>query len=145
MMGITPRRRRGGVGFPRDWFDRAREDPFGSLRSLVPEEWGRREPSVDIAEDDTSLRVRAEIPGMSREDLDVTYDSGVLHIAGEKKEETGDARVRECRYGYFSRDIPLGEKLQWDKVSAQYRDGVLSIEIPKSEGEEPKGKQIKVD
>ncbi len=145
MMGIVPRRGLRGVGSPRDWLDRAREDPFGSLRSLVPEEWGRREPSVDIQEDDKSVRVRAEIPGMSREDLDVTFQSGVLRISGEKKEESKSAKVRECRYGYFSREIPLGENLQWDNVSAQYRDGVLTIEVPKSEKEASTGKQINVE
>lgn len=144
-MGIVPRRKLRGLGSPRDWFDRAREDPFGSLRSLVPEEWGRREPSVDISEDDKSVRVRAEIPGMSREDLDVTCQSGVLRISGEKKEESKDAKVRECRYGYFSREIPLGENLMWDNVSAQYRDGVLTIEVPKSEIGASTGKPINVE
>jgi len=119
------------------WFDRAWEDPFRV--ALSPFEGMRlpKMPSVDVTESDREVKVRAEIPGMNEKDIDLTWQDGVLRIRGEKKSEKEEKRkdgmYRECSYGSFSRDISLGESVEWKNAKASYRHGVLTVTLPKTE------------
>jgi HSP20 family protein len=103
-------------------------------------------PVLDVAEDKDSFTVRAELPGLRREDIDVSLHDGALVLTGERKVETEseDTTVhrRERFYGKFQRVLALPAAVNADKVKAQFKDGVLTITLPKSE--EAKPKQIDV-
>jgi HSP20 family protein len=105
-------------------------------------------PPVDIYQNgDHELVLKAELPAMSREDIDITVENYVLTIKGEKK-IAGDVKEEqfhhvERRYGAFSRSFSLPRTVDASKVSAEYRDGVLTIKLPLRE--EAKPRQIKVD
>ena len=105
-------------------------------------------PPVDIYQTgDHELVLKAELPDMAREDIDITVENFVLTIKGEKK-FTGDAREdtfhhTERRYGSFSRSFSLPQTVDAGKVSADYKNGVLSVRLPLRE--EAKPRQIKVD
>ena len=105
-------------------------------------------PAVDIYETDKhDLVLRAELPGMTREDIDVTVENGTIVIKGEKKfasdvKEEHFHRI-ERRYGTFSRSFSLPPTVDATKVSADYKNGVLTVRLPLRE--EAKPRQIKVD
>jgi HSP20 family protein len=103
-------------------------------------------PAVDIQEKKDELVVRAEVPGMKKEDINVSVDNNQLLISGEKRCETdlneaGGYRT-ECFYGRFHRTIALPFGVDQKKIKAGYKDGVLTVHLPKSE--EAKPKQIQV-
>ncbi len=93
-------------------------------------------PSVDMVRHGDDLLVRAEIPGVNPDDIDISVTEGVLTIKGERhiREETKDEEylVRETAYGSFERSMRLPEAAQVDKIRAEYRDGLLEITIPKA-------------
>ena len=103
-------------------------------------------PSVDIFETDNEVVVKAEMPGMNASDVDVRLENNVLTLKGERhfekdaKEENYHRIERE--YGTFTRSFALPRTVNGDKVSAEYRDGILKIVLPKKE--ETKPKAIKV-
>ncbi len=94
-------------------------------------------PAVDICEKGDSIRFNVELPGIPREDIDIEVSSGVLTIRGEKKmdeEQKGDTwHRREFRYGSFMRSFTLPSEMKADEADASFKDGVLSITIPKEE------------
>jgi len=92
---------------------------------------------ADLFEDDEKLVVRLEAPGMRRDDFQVELDGDVLLVRGEKRFEResgkGRYRVMQCAYGTFRREIALPVPVRADRTKASYRDGVLRIELPKTE------------
>jgi len=111
----------------RDFFE---VEPFGQrLLSTFPE--------IDVKETEKEMRVSAELPGMEEKDVEVLLDSDSLTIRGEKKheeEEKGEGYYRsERRYGSFCRVIPLTSEVESDKVEAKFKNGVLTVTIPKTE------------
>jgi len=104
-------------------------------------------PAVDIHDTKDVLTFKADIPGLTKDQIDVSVDNNVLTIKGEKseeKEETKKNIVRsERHYGSFQRSFTLPTGIDSTKVNAAYKDGVLEVSIPKKE--EAKAKQIKVD
>lgn len=102
---------------------------------------------IDLFEQDGKLVVKAAVPGVSPEELDVQIEKNVLTIRGEHKSEaaTEDTKIyrREVAYGAFSRSIRLPENLQVDNVDATFSNGIVTISIPKAE--EPKPATIKVN
>ena len=111
--------------------------PFRGLLSEVGTTIGVS-PAVDIFEDGGSIVVKAELPGLSRKDIEVKLIDNTLEITGEKKtEEKIDQRDYlkvERSYGKFSRSLRLPEGLDGEHVTANFTDGVLEIKIPKFEG-----------
>ena len=114
---------------------------FFSRSSMAPgwleaSEPGRWLPAIDVAESDTAIRIRAELPGIDPKDVDVSVSEDRLVIAGEKKSETKSAdngwTHRESHYGGFSRAIPLPEAVDPDQVKAHYDKGVLTVDLTKS-------------
>jgi len=105
-------------------------------------------PPVDIYQNgDHEVVLKAELPDMTREDIDITVDNGTLTIKGEKKlandvKEEHFHRI-ERRYGTFSRSFSLPQTVDTGKVAAEYRNGVLTVRLPLRE--EAKPRQIKVD
>ncbi len=105
-------------------------------------------PAIDLHENDRSYTVRAEMPGVKKDDIDVTVHDGVLTINAESRyenEEKEEGRVirQERRYGKYVRSIRLGKDVDESHVKASYHDGVLELELPKVE--EVKPKKISID
>jgi len=130
----------------RDEIDRLFEVPLAELArgSRLLSGWT---PALDIFEDKDNLVVKAELPGMKREDIQVSLHDGSLSISGERKTESKheDAEVyRAERFvGRFQRTVTLPTPVAGDKVKADYKDGILTITLPKTE--EAKPKQIEVN
>jgi len=104
-------------------------------------------PAVEMAETDDELLLSVELPGMKREDIQVTLDDGVLTIRGEKKEEREEKEKRyhlwERRYGTFERSFTLPRSVDPKGIKARFEDGVLKIEMPKSR--QARGQRIEVE
>jgi HSP20 family protein len=105
-------------------------------------------PLVDIVEDDKNYVIKAELPEVIKEDVKVSVENGVLSISGERKlekEETGKKYHRvERAYGYFSRNFSLPEAVNADQVKADFKGGMLTIHVPKSEVAQPKQIEVKI-
>jgi HSP20 family protein len=103
-------------------------------------------PPVDVEETPDHLIFRAELPGMSREDIDVELEDGVLTIHGEKKEEQKAENVNgllyERRWGTFTRRFTLPRAVDGNAITANYSNGILTIQVPKAE--EAKGRKIEI-
>ena len=123
--------------------------PFGTVRSVRPETLfeSRWAPRMDIEEDSGRIYVKAELPGVNESDIDLSIAGNVLTIAGEKKEEKkekdGRSIISERFYGSFSRSITLPADVGADKITADFKDGILSIEIPLEESKQSKKIEIK--
>lgn len=119
-------------------------EPFTRMadEDLVSGAWV---PPVDVAETQEKIIVRAEIPGMKQEEIQIEFENGLLSIRGERKLVKQDGvtfhRV-ERTFGNFSRTFTLPRTVDPEKISATYRDGILEIEVPKKE--EAKPKQIRI-
>lgn len=104
-------------------------------------------PAAEMHESPEAIHLRLEVPGMEPGDLDVQVTAESVSISGERQEETkteekGVTRT-EFRYGRFQRVIPLSTRIQNDKVQAEYKNGILSLTLPKAEVE--KTKVVKVN
>lgn len=104
-------------------------------------------PAVDLYEDKDNVTVKAELPGMKKEDIEVSLEGGVLSISGErkseKKAEDSAARRTERFVGRFERTLTLPAAVKADQVQANYKDGILTITLPKAE--EAKSRQITIN
>lgn len=106
-----------------------------------------RIPAAELTENEDALHLKLEVPGMEAKDLDIQVMTDRVAIAGERNSETkSEEKVRtktEFRYGKFQRVIPLPVKIQNTKVTAEYKDGILNLTLPKSEAE--KNKVVKIN
>jgi HSP20 family protein len=119
--------------------DRLFNETFGSLLGRGRERQGSQQqlaqwaPAVDVLTKDDDLVIRAELPGLKQEDVDITLQNGVLTISGEHKvdeeEERGNYHVKERRYGSFRRSMTLPEGTDESKVHASFEDGVLEVRV----------------
>lgn len=121
---------------------------FKTFFSGFPEDReGLWTPIVDIEEDKDTITVKAEVPGMNKDEIKVTVRDNVLSISGERKQEKETKEKTyhriERTYGKFNRRITLPTSVGADKIKATYKDGVLSITLPKPESVKPK--QIDVE
>ena len=106
-------------------------------------------PSVDIEEKEDKYLIKADLPGVEKDDIEVKLENGVLSIRGEKRTETetGEGTKhhrRERFHGTFARSFTLPDAVKLEDIDASYRDGVLSLTIPKAENVKPKTVDIKV-
>lgn len=105
-------------------------------------------PAVNVEESGEELLLTAEMPGMSRDDIELELENGVLTIRGEKREEREEGseerryHVWERRYGTFQRSFTLPRTVRAEDINADFRDGVLHVRMPKSE--EAKGRRIQI-
>ncbi len=111
------------------------------LKGFALEPFGKRtgaafEPKVNVSESEKEIVVSAELPGMDDKDIDVSLSKNELTIQGEKKEEKEEKKESyysmERSYGSFKRTLPLPCKVEDDKVEAQFKNGVLTITLPKA-------------
>ena len=127
-------------------FDSVAWTPLGSNGTPGMQSWV---PPMDLEDQEDLIRVSFEIPGVNRDDVTVTVENGVLTLAGEKRFErtSGDEKsgpqIVERRYGRFERSLSLPQSVDADKVSAQYENGVLTLELPKSA--ESRKRKISID
>ena len=114
--------------------------------NLTLTEWA---PVVDISEDDQEYCIKAELPEIKREEVNVKVENGVLTLAGERKmekEEKGKKYHRvERAYGSFERSFTLPDDADGSKVTANFKNGVLQVHVPKNEKARPKAIEVKVD
>lgn len=105
-------------------------------------------PRVNVNEKEDKFEVTAELPGMSKDEISIELHEGLLTLKGEKnleKEETnGNYHIRERSHGKFERIFTLPDYVEADKIEAEYKDGVLKVDIPKTEAPKPKEVKIKV-
>ena len=103
-------------------------------------------PVVDIDETEDAFSIKAELPGVEKDDVSINIDKGVLTIKGEKKTETEDKKRHrvECSYGSFVRSFTLPQSVNVDDVEAEYNNGILNLTIPKSEEAKPKEVEVKI-
>lgn len=127
----------------REMMDRVFDD-------LVSQQYGNREagvPAVDMYQTEDSVVVKATLPGIKPEDLQISITGDVLTIRGESKqeEEVNNAtyHLHERRYGSFSRSIPLPSQVVSDKANAEFEHGVLTLTLPKAEEVKPKTITVK--
>ncbi len=104
-------------------------------------------PNVEVSDDEKEIRVTAEVPGLEEKDIEVLLEDGVLTLKGEKRSETADKdrQFSERFYGRFERRIPLGYEVEDDKVSADFKNGVLTVALPKTERAQAKAKRIAIN
>jgi HSP20 family protein len=105
-------------------------------------------PSADISETDKEYLIRAELPAVKKEDVQVTFDDGMITIKGERKQQKEDKNEKyhrmESFYGSFERRFSLPENVNADTIRCESKDGVLTVHIPKTETPKQKAKQITI-
>lgn len=125
-------------------FDELMETPFFSQPS-----WFSAFPAVDVAETENEVIVKAELPGVDPKNLEVHVTEDSLNVKGEVKDEWEERDVGYCRRerycGTFERAIALPAKVKQDEVKAQYKDGVLTITLPKVEPSKPKARKVEIE
>ena len=125
----------------RDEIDRLFETPLAELTrgSQLLSGWT---PALDLFEDKDDLYVRVELPGMKREDIELSLHEGSLSISGERKSEEKfkDSEVYRAErfFGRFQRTVSLPTPVAAEKVKAHYQDGILTVTLPKAEEAKPK-------
>lgn len=136
--------------------DRLFEDfPFGPWRPSrlfdVEPLWRgelSKAPAVDVAEREKEYEITAELPGMDEKDIDVKVANGMLTIKGEKKEEKEEKKkdyyVSERRFGSFQRSFTVPEDVAADKIDASFKNGVLTVVLPKSEEAQKREQKIEI-
>jgi HSP20 family protein len=131
----------------RNEMDRLWDDYFGSGRRAFQPLEDAWMPAVDIAETADKITVKAEIPGMEAKDIEISMVGDTLSIKGEKKSEREEKdenyHMVERTYGSFNRTMKLPASVDPDKVEASYKNGVLSVVLPKKEEVKPKAIEIK--
>ncbi len=114
-------------------------DDFGLGLKNTDSVWN---PSVDLSETDDHYEVKAEIPGMKKEEIKISVKDNVLTLSGEKKQEIKKDDEKAYRiermYGQFERSFTLPKNVEADAIKAKYKDGVLTVQIPKTEEVKPK-------
>jgi HSP20 family protein len=133
------------------------DDEFDNLFTgfLRPMRWMEEEasqgliPRLDVTERENEYVVEAEMPGIKREDIDITLENGVLTISGEsrseKEEKEGERVIRQERqYGKYVRSLRLGTEVDEKNVKANYKNGILELVLPKAEQVKPKKINVNV-
>jgi HSP20 family protein len=124
------------------------EAPFWSGFGRSGQLFSAWSPALDLYQNADNIVAVVELPGMRREEIEISLHDGMLTISGERKREaSNDAKAeRTERYiGKFRRSITLPTRVDANKVSASYRDGILTVTLPKAEEAKPKQIQVKVD
>ncbi len=132
----------------RDEINRLFEAPFGGWTrdSGLLNGWT---PALDLHEDKDNFILRAELPGMRREEIEISYQDGALSISGERKfeeksQQTETYRSERC-FGRFHRTLTLPKPVQPDSAKATYKDGILTVVLPKTEEAKPKQIEVSVN
>ena len=119
-------------------------DPFFNDSPVVK----RTSPAIDIDEDDNRYSLEVELPGLTEKDIEVKVEGNLLTLSSKKSEEKEEEKknhvLRERRSYSFSRSFVLPENVEADKITAEFKNGLLLIDVPKAEKAKPKLLEIKV-
>jgi HSP20 family protein len=133
----------------RDEIDRLFESPLSWFDEVSQPFSGGWLPAIDLYEDKDNVFVRAELPGMKKEEIDISLHEGVLTLSGERKLEKDYEKAQSHRterfLGRFTRSVTLPSLVDATKVHATYKDGILAITLPKAEEAKPKQITVNVD
>lgn len=138
-------------GFTSDNLDNIFEGFFRPLNAQSKDpSGGSLVPAIDLHENEDSYTVKVEIPGVKKEDIDITVHDGLLTINAESRyhhEDKEEGRIihQERRYGKYVRSVRLGNDVDESNVKANYKDGVLQLELPKLEEVKPRKIEIAVN
>jgi HSP20 family protein len=123
-------------------YEMMRWDPFQSLGGLASGTWGSFTPSFDVKETADAFLLKADMPGVKEEDLEVSLAGNQLTISGERKEERRaedeKRHIYECSYGSFTRTLGLPDGVDADQIEAELKNGVLSVRLPKKPEARPR-------
>ena len=126
-------------------FDEFFRGDFLGNNTLFTRDWN---PAVDVVENKDNYVLNAELPGMNKDDVKITLENNVLTIRGEKKNEfekkEGNYHRVERNYGSFERSFTIPGTVKADNIDAEYKDGVLTLTLPKAEEAKPKMIDVKV-
>jgi HSP20 family protein len=131
----------------RDEIDRLFEAPLAAFtrQQQLFSGWS---PALDVYDQKDNVVVRAELPGMKKEDIEVSLHDNALSISGERRHEETHKDAEMCRserfFGRFQRSITLPTLVAADKIKAQYKDGILTVTLPKAEEAKPKHIDVSV-
>lgn len=138
----------------RNWLDDFMDTPFRLLMQdderLNTKDLNRWIPQCDISETNDKVKITANLPGMKKEDIKIDFDdeSRMLNLSGEYKQEKKEDKERfhriERRYGNFYRSIQLPNNVDADHISANVKDGVLYVEVPKVQEKKKTGRMISI-
>lgn len=139
----------GGSGGYRNLFDEL-EDLVSSSFDLVGRQIGRSFPAIDIVEEEEEYLIRADIPGMTKEEIQINIENDVLTISGEKKRsidvpDKNRYYHSERGFGKFQRSLNLPSNVDTNNIEAHYSDGVLDVSLKKVRENRPKPIEIKVE
>lgn len=128
-------------------FDRAINDVFGQNAARFMDTTRRWQPAADLVSDEDGYTIRFDVPGVSKDAIDISVEDRVLTISGERadtveKDENKNVYRRESFYGKFSRAFRLPEDADVDNVTASQVDGVLEVRVPKSAQAQPRRIEI---
>lgn len=133
----------------RDEIDRLFDSPLNELTSSSQQFLSGWLPMIDLYEKPDHLVLTAELPGMKKEDIDISLHGDVLTLSGERKEEATFDKAETYRserfLGRFQRTLTLPVAVNGSKVQASYKDGILTVTLPKAEEAKPKQIEVKVD
>jgi len=119
--------------------------PAKTDQSLTLFDWA---PAVDITETDKAYLVKADLPGVKKEDIKLTHENGVLAIEGERRQEHKETKDKvhreESTYGRFYRSFTLPEDAEVERIEAVQKDGTLTVTIPRNPQKQPKARSIKI-
>ncbi len=131
--------------------DRLFDEVFRGFDSRLPamggmSSFGANWPSVEVSDGEKEIRVTAEVPGLGEKDIEVLLEDGVLTLKGEKKSETEDKgrNFSERFYGRFERRIPLGYEVEEDMVDARFKNGILTVTLPKTAKAQSQTRKIEI-
>ena len=123
----------------------SRDESSGRDESMALVEWV---PVVDVMETDEDFQIRAELPGVEKEDVKLSVENGVLAISGHREQEKEEKGKRyhkiERAYGSFARSFTMPDVVDEQKVTAEFKNGVLTVRLPKSEKARPKSIEVRI-
>tara|TARA_B100000315_G_C14502645_1_gene553067 strand:+ start:737 stop:1228 length:492 start_codon:yes stop_codon:yes gene_type:complete len=129
-------------------FDRMMDNIFNDGWNVMPS-YRSHSPAVDIAEDEKEFTLTADFPGFTKKDVGIEVNDGVLTLKANREidnesNDDGFYRIRERRYGSFSRSFTLPENVLEDNINAKFKNGSLTVSLPKAEEVKPEVRQIKI-
>jgi HSP20 family protein len=142
------------------WNPVYRPDYFGNFDSLIDSFFNRSGryvaeqntslvPRINVAENDSSYEIQAELPGVDKKDIELSVKNNVLTLAGNKKSENEQKDdnhfIVERRFGSFERSFRLSGSVDSDNITAEYKNGILKVIIPKVKTQEPETAKIKIN
>lgn len=121
---------------------------LGDFYDFESNRFGETSPRVDVYQTENNVVVKAEVPGVSKEDLNLFIDENTLRLSGQSKRENEFKDENTFRteryYGSFSRTISLPTEVKYDQANAEYKDGILTITVPKVEASKMRGKKLNI-